>query len=164
MISSFLYESLYRDYRKSVLSYISARVSSPEDAEDLCEEVFVKLLKALDTFDGEKAAASTLLYMLTHNAVIDYYRRSDRHTKLSDSEKVLPSAEEVVMDTERAEELTAALEKLPVHQRNILILRFYGGWTLVKISEQLGITYDTVVSRQKSALKTLRKLLEKNQD
>ena len=160
MISSFLYEKLYRDYRQTVLSYISARVSPPEDAEDLCEEVFVKLLKALETFDGENAAASTLLYRLTHNTVIDYYRRSHKFSKLSEREAVLPSAEEILMDTERAEELIAALEKLPRQQRDILVLRFYCGWTLVRIAEQMGITYNAVVSRQRSALEAIRRILE----
>ena len=51
MNTSFVYERLYKEYRPVVYSYISARLSSREDAEDLCQHVFVKLYKALETFD-----------------------------------------------------------------------------------------------------------------
>ena len=56
MISPFLYESIYRKYRPIVFSYISQRVASREDAEDLCQDVFVKLSRALETYDEDKAA------------------------------------------------------------------------------------------------------------
>ena len=159
MNTSFVYERLYREYRPVVYSYISARLSSREDAEDLCQHVFEKLFHALDTFDGEKASFSTFVYQLTHNAVIDYYRTLHRHTELSEEDALLPSAENVVMDRAKATEIAAALRQLPRQQRDILILRFYKGWTLVRIAQEMGLTYDTVVSRQKSAFEKLRKLL-----
>ncbi len=63
------------------------------------------------------------------------------------------------MDRERADELIKALSKLPQQQRDILILRFYRGWTLVRIAEEMGLSYNKVVSRQNSAFKTLRRML-----
>ena len=160
MDNSFAYERLYKEYRPTVYAYISARVSSREDAEDLCQHVFVKLYKALETFDREKASMSTFVYQLSHNAVIDYYRTSHRHEALSEDDAVLPSAENVVMDRAKAEEIAAALSQLPQQQRDILVLRFYRGWTLARIALETGLTYDTIVSRQKSAFEKLRKLLK----
>lgn len=159
MNTSLVYERLYREYRPTVLAYISARVSSREDAEDLCQNVFVKLYRALETYDERKASISTFVYLLAHNAVIDYYRTSHRHTELSGNDAVLPSAENVVMDREKALKIAAALSRLSRQQRDILILRFYRGWTLVRIAQETGLTYNTVVSRQKSAFEKLRKLL-----
>ena len=155
MISPFLYESIYRKYRPIVFSYISQRVASREDAEDLCQDVFVKLSRALETYDEDKAAVSTLVYRIAHNAVIDYYRTSRTHEEAA----VLPSAEDTVMDRAQARELAEALAKLPEQQRDILILRFYRGWTLVRIAKEMGLTYNTVVSRQKRALEKLREML-----
>jgi RNA polymerase sigma-70 factor (ECF subfamily) len=160
MDTSVNYERIYREYRPTVYAYISARVSYREDAEDLCQHVFVKLYKALETFDGEKASMSTFVYLLSHNAVIDYYRTSHRHDVLSEDDAVLPSAENVVMDRAKAEEIAAALSQLPQEQRDILVLRFYRGWTLARIAQETGLTYDTVVSRQKSAFEKLRKILK----
>lgn len=159
MNTSPVYEKLYEEYRPTVYSYISARVSSREDAEDLCQQVFVKLYKALETYDSEKASLSTFVYRLTHNAVIDYYRTLHTHTEISEEDALLPSAENVVMDRARVREIAAALSQLPWQQRDILILRFFRGWTLVRIAREMGLTYDTVVSRQKSAFEKLRKLL-----
>ncbi|MBR5909668.1 MAG: sigma-70 family RNA polymerase sigma factor [Schwartzia sp.] len=61
---------------------------------------------------------------------------------------------------EAAEEIAAALSQLPQEQRDILVLRFYRGWTLARIAQETGLTYDTVVSRQKSAFEKLRKILK----
>ena len=159
MISPFLYESIYRKYRPIVFSYISQRVASREDAEDLCQDVFVKLSRALKTYDEDKAAVSTLVYRIAHNAVIDYYRTSRTHEEVSEEAAVLPSAEDTVMDRAQARELAEALAKLPEQQRDILILRFYRGWTLVRIAKEMGLTYNTVVGRQKRALEKLREML-----
>ena len=71
-------EMLYKEYRGTVLRNISARIPSWEDAEDLCEEVFTKLIKLLDSYDENKAAISTLVYKFSHDIVIDYYRRNRR--------------------------------------------------------------------------------------
>lgn len=153
-------EMLYKEYRTTVLRYISARIPSWEDAEDLCEEVFAKLLRLLDSYDESKAAVSTLVYKLSHDIVVDWYRTHRRPLALFPEQEALPSAEETVINKEQLDVLKTALAKLPQEQRDILILRFCCGWTLVKIAETTGLTYNMVVSRQKSALKALRKMLE----
>lgn len=159
---SFLYEKLYREYRPVVYSYISARVPSREAAEDLCQDVFVKLLKALDTYDPKKSSLPTFLYRIAHNAVIDYYRTNRVHAELTERDAALPSSEDVVMDRARLKELAAALRLLPQEQRDVLILRFYRGWTLVRIAQEMGVPYHTAVNRQKSGLERLRKILSDN--
>ena len=63
------------------------------------------------------------------------------------------------MDRARVQEIAEALHRLPEEQRDILILRFYKGWTLVRIAKEMGLTYDTVVNRQRRAFQELRKML-----
>lgn len=159
MTGSMPYARIYQEYRPVVLGYIAARIASREDAEDLCQNVFAKLMKALETYDEEKASVSTFVYRLAHNAVIDYYRTHHRSSELSEDDAVLPSAEDVVMDRARVQEIAEALHRLPEEQRDILILRFYKGWTLVRIAKEMGLTYDTVVNRQRRAFQELRKML-----
>ena len=160
MIVSFSREQLYREYRSLVLSYISARVSSDEDAEDICEEVFIKLFRMLETYDENRASVSTLIYRIAHKAVIDHLRTAHAREDLSEEQAVFPSAEDIVMDIERSAELADAIEMLPQQQRDILILRFYRGWTLKKIAGKMGLTYKTAADRQKKALDSLRKMLK----
>ena len=159
MKPSFSPDQIYKKYKPTVMAYISARVQCNEDAEDICGEVFVKLFGLLENYDEKRASVSTLLYKITHDAVIDYYRMKHEHDELSEDHAVLPSSEDIIMDRERADELIKALSKLPQQQRDILILRFYRGWTLVRIAEEMGLSYNKVVSRQNSAFKTLRRML-----
>ena len=159
MHPSLEFERLYRRYHQTVAAYISARVPSRETAEDLCHDVFMKLSKALETYDDQKASASTLLYRIAHNAVIDYYRIHHPHSDLAEWDGTLPSTEDVVMDREKLSGLADALRQLPREQRDVLILRFYQGWPLTRIAKEMGIKYHTAVSRQKNGLEGLRKIL-----
>ena len=49
-------EAIYRDYHGKVLSYIRAKINSPQDAEDIAADVFLKVCEKLDTFDETKAS------------------------------------------------------------------------------------------------------------
>ena len=153
-------ENLYREYKAAVLSYVCARVPSFEEAEDICEEAFLKLSRMLERYDEKRAALSTLLYKITHDLVIDHYRMTRDHEELSEKQSILNSAEDTVMDNELSAELTEALCKLPEQQREILILRFYCGFSLKKIAEKMNLTYSMVVKRQNNAFETLRKTLK----
>ena len=116
------------------------------------------------SFDEEKASISTFLYQMAHNAVIDYYRTLHRHTEISEDDALLPSAEDVVMDRVWAQKIANAISRLPEEQRDILVLRFYEGWTLVRIAQEMGLTYNTVVSRQMKAFDTLRKIFPESRN
>ena len=94
--------------------------------------------------------------------MIDYYRTNRVHAELTERDAALPSSEDVVMDRARLKELAAALRLLPQEQRDVLILRFYRGWTLVRIAQEMGVPYHTAVNRQKSGLERLRKILSDN--
>ncbi len=155
------HEELYLKYKATVYSYIYARVSSKEDAEDLTNEVFLKLFKALETFDGERAKVSTLIYKISYTKVIDYYRTQKNNAELDEKHGILPSAEDLIIDKERFLELLEAVSELPQDQRDIIILRFYKNWTLKKIAEEMGLTYNMVVSRQEKAFNAIKNKLSR---
>ncbi|MBQ5310712.1 MAG: sigma-70 family RNA polymerase sigma factor [Oscillospiraceae bacterium] len=159
MIQMFSAEKLYEQYRKKVLGYISSRISSWEDAEDLCEEVFVKLFRALETFDAKEAKVSTLIYKMSHDIVIDYYRTHREHSELDENSAVVSGADDIVADSEKANELKAALEQLTEEQRDIIILHYYKGITLLKIAEMMGMTYKMVKYRHTTALEQMKGIL-----
>ena len=152
-------EKLYEQYRKKVLGYISSRISSWEDAEDLCEEVFVKLFRALETFDAKDAKVSTLIYKMSHDIVIDYYRTHREHSELDENSAVVSGADDIVADSEKANELKSALEQLTEEQRDIIILHYYKGITLLKIAEMMGMTYKMVKYRHTTALEQMKGIL-----
>ncbi|MCR5718448.1 MAG: sigma-70 family RNA polymerase sigma factor [Oscillospiraceae bacterium] len=150
-------EQVYLAYKDKVAAYLRNRTRSPEDAEDLCNDIFMKVFQKLDSFNESRAKLSTWIFAITRNAVIDYYRTGHISEELSgeevdDSEGV----EETVLSREMLARLAEELKKLPEQQRDIIVLRYYKGLTLQKISEKMGLSYGAVKLRHSAALKALR--------
>ena len=147
---------LYTQYRAKVLSYIRARVNNHEDAEDLCEDVFEKALRASARYDAEKSAPGTWIYAITRNTVIDYFRKTRPAEELPEdlADDALP--EDALMQTELLDSLAAALERLPAELTDIVVLRYYDRLPLTEIAERLGMSYGAVKLRHQKALLILR--------
>lgn len=149
-------EKLYTQYRGKVLGYIRARVNNREDAEDLCQDVFVKVFRAADRYDAEKSAPGTWIYAVTRNAVIDYFRKNRPAEELPEdlTDDALP--EDAVMQTALLDELAAALEQLPDELTDIIVARYYDRLPLTEIAERMGLSYGAVKLRHQKALLLLR--------
>ena len=153
-------EALYTQYRGKVLGYIRARVNNREDAEDLCQDVFVKVFRAADRYDAEKSAPGTWIYAVTRNAVIDYFRRNRPSEELPEdmADDALP--EDAVMQNALLDELAAALETLPDELTDIIVARYYDRLPLTEIAERMGLSYGAVKLRHQKALLLLRTAME----
>ncbi len=147
---------LYTAYRGKVRSYIRTRVQNREDAEDLCEEVFHKVLCAWESYDEKKASVSTWIYSITRNSVIDYYRRDHPSEELPEDLADDRSPEEDFLREEQLEELADALGKLPAEFMDIVVLRYYDCLPLTEIAGKLGMSYGAVKLRHQKALTMLR--------
>ncbi len=125
-----------------------------EDAEDLLQETFLSALKAAAQFRGE-ASGRTWLFHITRNAAL---RQLERTRVVSESDLDLEtlaqqagwgsaSPESLAMLAEDTKRLASALEKLPVLERETLLLREWEGFSGEKIAELLGISVAAVKSR-----------------
>lgn len=155
------FETIYREYRGRVLAYTSARVRSRADAEDLCEDVFERVLTRLDTFDPGKSSIGTWIYTITRNCVIDYHRRQRPTAELTDDLRQDGEVDDALLRAEALEALAAALDRLPGHLREIVALRYYDHLPLTQISSRLGITYGAAKVRHAKALRLLRGSMDK---
>lgn len=153
-------ERIYRDYHGKVLSYLCAKLNSPQDAEDLAADVFVKVCEKLDAFDESKASLSTWIYTVARNTLTDFYRTRRTFEQIPETQEDGSSVEAAVCSAETLEALADALEALEERERDIIILRFYSGKTLREIAAQLGISYAYVKVLQGRALEKLKKMLE----
>ncbi len=155
-------EELYNAYREKVERYICSHVKNEHDRADIVQQVFLNAISALESYDPERAAVSTWLYAITRNAVIDYYRSLEKEPLSADNDELrLLSQEEKPLSEETLEALADALEQLPERERKIIVLRFYGGYSAKETAEKIGLSYANVRFLQYTALKKLRKLLEK---
>ena len=154
-------EKLYTEYRGKVLGYIRSRVNNLADAEDLCEDVFLKAFRAAGGFDPSMASESTWIYSITRNTVIDYFRRGRNTEEIPEDLSDDSSPEDGVLDAETLGELASALERLPAEMTDIIVLRYYDGMQLTQIALKLGISYGAVKLRHQKALMMLKGMLEK---
>ena len=154
-------EKLYTEYRSKVFGYIRSRVGNYADAEDLCEDVFLKAYRASYSYDPAKASQSTWIYSITRNTVADYFRRTRGADEIPEDLSDGSSVEDDVMNAELLEKLAEALEKLPAELTDIVVLRYYDGLQLTRIADKLGISYGSAKIRHQKALAMLKEQLEK---
>ena len=147
-------EKLYREFYPKVFGYVRSRVS-PSDAEDVTANVFVKVYANLERFDEERASLSTWIYTITHNTVIDHWKRQEK-APLSLEEHLEYLTEEAGMD-EALQELSEALEKLTSVQRDVVILHYYFGLQHSEIAQKLHLTPANTRKICSLALAALRK-------
>ena len=147
---------IYNEYHDRVMGYIYARLRSKADAEDLCQDVFVKVHNKLESFDSEKASLSTWIFSITRNSVIDFYRKSHPITEMDENLPEDGSIDDSLLNDETLEELAAALEKLPDELRRIVVLRYYDGIPLTEIGKKMNLSYGAIKLRHAKALQMLK--------
>ena len=152
-------ESIYRDYHGKVFGYIRSKINSPQDAEDIAADVFVKVFEKLDTFDESKASLSTWIYTITRNTMTDFFRTRRPFAEIPETLADDFSVEDSVCSADTLENLAKALETLDERERDIVILRFYSGKTLKEITAQMGISYAYGKVLQNKAFEKLRNFL-----
>ena len=150
-------DTIYVAYRDKVLSYLTGRTESREDAEDLCADVFEQVFRALPRYDPGKASLSTWIYQITRFTLIDYIRRKRPGEPLTEDITAADDLEEALIQKETLEQLAAALTALEPELRSIIILRYYRGYTLTDIARMTGRSYGMVKVYHKKALERLRR-------
>lgn len=156
-------EELYKNYRDKAARYISSHISSIQDREDILQQVFLNAVEAIESFDESRASVGTWLYAITRNTVIDYYRRKSRQAEQQEfNEELFAEKTDSAVSEEMLETLASALEELPERERDIVILRFYYGFSAKETAERVGVSYSNVRFLQHIALKKLKEFFEEN--
>jgi len=162
-----LLSDLFNDYHQQVFRLAFHITLSHKDAEDIVQDVFLKLYYKLHQFE-EKSKISTWIYRITLNTSIDSQRRFKKWKEgkplhlITEKEMNIPKQNPNEHNsTEIAELLNRAITKLKRPFRTVLILRNFENFTYEDIAEILHITAGTVASRLNRAYTKLRIELEK---
>ena len=147
---------IYSEFHDKVQWFLLEKLGDKYLAEDLCSDVFVKVLDKYDSFDESKASLSTWIFTIARNTLIDYYRGRKVYEEMPEEIVSDSSIEEDVCNNETLEELACALEKLEERERDIVIMRYYAGRTLREIALKLGISYAYVKILHNKALASLK--------
>ncbi len=164
---------LYRRYGRLVYSLALHIVGDRTAAEEIAQDVFLRVWEKAGTYDAGKARVVTWLSRIARNQAIDVLsRRSTRgeherqtwqHLKLgaeAASQDPIQSAEL----SYRREEVRAAVAALPENQQRALSMAFFQGLTHQQIAERLGEPLGTVKTRIRDAMQKLRDRLEGKAD
>ena len=161
-MAQFDFTKIYADHKENVWKLISRYAASQHDREDLFQEVFLKIYKALPRFRGE-AKLDTWIYRITVNASLNHLKKRKRYAALKDLLSKLRFLEEKEEDQDRAKEkLSKPLGKLNPLQRMILILAEVEEKKLEEIAKTLNIPVGTVKSNLHRAREIIRKELKEN--
>lgn len=131
---------LYDQHVKKIYEFIYFKTHHKETAEDLTANTFMKALNSIEKFDKNKASFKTWLYSIARNTVIDHYRASHEPTVLEDAWGI-SSKENIERDTDmqmKIESVQEYMKQLKPEQREVILLRVWGGHSFAEIAEILG--------------------------
>ena len=155
---SLAFERLYKAHLPRIHGLIR-RMAGPKDADELAQDVFVRVWQKLGTFRGD-SAFSTWLHRLAVNVVIERFRSAaTRRLKLVDDGVVMESLPSRTERPDRRLQLDAALEHLPDGARQIFVLHDVEGYKHEEIATLLAISSGTSKAQLHRARMLLRKRL-----
>lgn len=175
------FECLLARHEKPVWNFLRRFVADAGTAEDLLQEVFLRVVKGADEWKGT-AKFSTWLYTIARNLTVDQSRRAVHrqaasldgggraaddaapetlHDRVAGSE---PGAEQRASDQELARRIDAAVSALPPDQREVFLMREVMDLPFAEIATAVGASEPTVKSRMRYALEKLREALVDFQD
>lgn len=160
---------LYDRHAKRVYSLACYLLSSPEEAEDLTQEIFLSLWQK-DTYQPKRGALKTFLLTMTRSRALDRLRSQgsrsrflQRWQRLAVSEQETLPPLESVSRNEQAYLLTEALNCLSDHERQVLEIAYYEGVSQSEIATRLNLPLGTVKSRVRQGLQKLRQHFQNSQ-
>ena len=152
---------LYDRYSKALFSIIWQVVPQQELAEDILQEVFVKIWQNISSYDETKGRLYTWMLNIARNQAIDRTRSKDFNNR----SKTTELSENVYNNSQAAETkvddvgLQKTLSNLPAESRKLLDLAYYQGYTQEEIAKMLNIPLGTVKTRLRATIIQLRKIL-----
>jgi RNA polymerase sigma-70 factor (ECF subfamily) len=151
------FDELHRRYARSVLGIALRRIGDRGRAEDATQETFASVWRSADRFDPDRGEASSWLYTVARNAIVDGLRRRreppvDEAPELAAAE---PGPEAEAESGWVAWRVHRALESLPAQERTLVELAYWSGMSQSEIAEYLHMPLGTVKTRTRSALRRL---------
>ena len=156
--------TLYHTHINQVYRYALARLGNVHDAEDVTEEIFLKMLGGIQSYQWRKIPFAAWLMRIARNEVVNFTRRSGRRAKdaqlpeeMEDGGNVDPAA-----TTERLlalEDLRIAVKQLAEAQREVIVLRFAAGLSIADTARALNKNENNVKVLQHKGMLRLQTIM-----
>jgi RNA polymerase sigma-70 factor (ECF subfamily) len=159
---------LYDNYAGALYGVVCRIVTSTEHAEEVIQDVFVKIWKHVDLFDADKGRLYTWMINIARNTALDYRKSKGVMNEMKNQplSNIVKTQEE--QDQSQAERSARAdfigfrniLDKLKPECRILIDMAYYKGYTQQEIADELNVPLGTVKTRTKAAFLQLQQLLK----
>ena len=153
-------ETIWNEFCCQLKSFIVRRISNPSLADDIFQDVFLKIHSKIDTLKDDTKIHSWV-YQITRNTIIDYYRKQKVRSESKEDVYAIPLVDETPEEKpsqEIADSLKGMVELLPKKYSQALLLVEFQGLSQIELSKKLGIS----VSGAKSRVQRGRQMLKDN--
>jgi RNA polymerase sigma factor (sigma-70 family) len=140
-------------------------LNNEQDALDVSQEALIRIYTKINSYE-EKAQFKTWVQRIVTNICIDKFRKTKPTVSVEEHEMIFSSetnVEHEVISTYIAQDIQAAIEKLPEQHRTVVILRYVEDFSYNEIAESLNLPINTVKSYLFRARKQLQNLLQEYQ-
>jgi RNA polymerase sigma-70 factor (ECF subfamily) len=157
------FEIIFDRHGDSAYSLAYRMCGSRARAEDVVQDAFLSLWRSGTRYDRTRGSVRSWILSVVHNRAVDTFRREATRSSLQVGDEGLaerlPSGELIEADAERRDDagrVRGALRDLPVDQREVIELSYFGGFTHLEIAEMLSLPPGTVKGRMRLGLSKLR--------
>ncbi len=153
---------LFNEYYNKIARYAFVRVRNRTEAEDIASEVFLKALHSLESYKQQGIPMQAWLFRIAHNLVVDHFRKTAKKKTIPIDSVQIESVTDPVKTAETNIELARvnkAMEQLTPAQREVIRLRFFGGFTSKEVGQILNKGDGAIREMQRAATQSLRNLL-----
>ncbi|WP_397362833.1 RNA polymerase sigma factor [Olleya sp. R77988] len=165
-------EVLIKRHKQRIYSFIYSKVYDRDVAEDVFQDTFIKVIRTLKRGKyNEEGKFLPWVMRISHNLVIDYFRKNKRMPKFDNSGEFnifsvisdnALNAEKVMVKEQVEADVRRLIEELPEDQKEVLMMRMYNDMSFKEISERTGVSINTALGRMRYALINMRKVIEKH--
>ncbi|HLU23769.1 MAG TPA: RNA polymerase sigma factor SigX [Bacillaceae bacterium] len=163
-----VFHDIYSKYHQDLFQFLFYMVKNREEAEDLVQEVYIRVMNSYDKFEG-KSSEKTWLFSIAKNVAIDHFRKQkswrDRLYDKFDWDRqsikdTSPLPEDSTILNEEVKMLYKCLDSCSTNHRLVLIMRFINDFSISETAEALNWTESKVKTTQHRAMKALRAKME----
>lgn len=157
-----VFENWVIENGQSLFGFIRAKIRNKEISEDIYQEVLISAFTALPNFEY-RANIKSWIYKIAINKCKDYWRKQTTFQKFweekvffYETDTVIPSTEEVVLQKCSTEDLIETINELPVMYKEPMLLFYYRDLSLLEISSSVNVPLSTIKTRLRRAKYQLR--------
>jgi RNA polymerase sigma-70 factor, ECF subfamily len=161
-------EEIYEKYHSDLFHFLMYMVKNREQAEDLTQEVYIRVLKSYRHFEG-KSTEKTWLIAIAKNVAIDFFRKEKGwkgkiqeafdwdHDQIKDDTNKIP--EEIALQNEEMRMLYHSLDYCTLDQKMVIVMRYLNEMSIRETAEVLKGSESKVKTTQHRGIKTLQKAM-----